>query len=104
MTLIRTAEDENVVGLQRIDEVEEAEIAEGEETEEANADAVNAETINAEGTVVSESSEEQASDASDFLRVIASKTLSNHCQVLRVISKNRAYARLLSFHFSSHFV
>ncbi|MEZ8802899.1 DNA gyrase subunit A [Vibrio splendidus] len=65
VTLIRTAEDENVVGLQRIDEVEEAEIVEGEETEEANADAVNAETVNAEGTVVSESSEEQASDASD---------------------------------------
>ncbi|MFL7048714.1 DNA gyrase C-terminal beta-propeller domain-containing protein, partial [Vibrio cyclitrophicus] len=65
VTLIRTAEDENVVGLQRIDEVEEAEIVEGEETEEANADAVNAETVNAEGKVVSESNEEQASDASD---------------------------------------
>lgn len=31
VTLIRTAEDENVVGLQRIDEIEEAEIVEGEE-------------------------------------------------------------------------
>lgn len=31
VTLIRTAEDENVVGLQRIDEVEEAELVEGEE-------------------------------------------------------------------------
>ena len=56
VTLIRTAEDENVVGLQRIDEVEEAEIVEGE------AEEADAETINAE---VSEASEEQASDASD---------------------------------------
>jgi DNA gyrase subunit A len=56
VTLIRTAGDENVVGLQRIDEVEEAEIVEGE------AEEANAETINAE---VAESSEEQASDASD---------------------------------------
>ncbi len=56
VTLIRTAEDENVVGLQRIDEVEEAEIVEGD------AEEANAETINAE---VAESSEEQASDASD---------------------------------------
>ncbi|MEG3696484.1 DNA gyrase C-terminal beta-propeller domain-containing protein, partial [Vibrio coralliirubri] len=53
VTLIRTAEDENVVGLQRIDEVEEAEIVEGE-AEEAGA-----------GTINAESSEEQASDASD---------------------------------------
>ena len=45
-----------VVGLQRIDEVEEAEIVEGE-AEEANAETIN--------TEVSESSEEQASDASD---------------------------------------
>jgi DNA gyrase subunit A len=56
VTLIRTAEDENVVGLQRIDEVEEAEIVEGE------AEEAGAETINAD---VAESSEEQASDASD---------------------------------------
>ena len=33
VTLIRTAEDENVVGLQRIDEVEEADLPEGEEVE-----------------------------------------------------------------------
>ena len=35
VTLIRTAEDENVVGLQRIDEPEELEILEGEDTEAA---------------------------------------------------------------------
>lgn len=33
VTLIRTAEDESVVGLQRIDEVEEELVAEGEEAE-----------------------------------------------------------------------
>ena len=33
VTLIRTAEDENVVGLQRIDEVEESDLPEGEELE-----------------------------------------------------------------------
>ncbi|MCG9683023.1 DNA topoisomerase (ATP-hydrolyzing) subunit A [Vibrio sp. Isolate23] len=33
VTLIRTAEDENVVGLQRIDEVEEVDLPEGEEME-----------------------------------------------------------------------
>ncbi|MCA0936132.1 DNA gyrase subunit A [Vibrio alginolyticus] len=40
VTLIRTAEDESVVGLQRIDEVEEVELPEGEEAEavEANAE------------------------------------------------------------------
>ncbi|MDD9173727.1 DNA topoisomerase (ATP-hydrolyzing) subunit A [Aliivibrio finisterrensis] len=37
VTLIRTAEDENVVGLQRIDEPEEIEILEGEEGEVAEA-------------------------------------------------------------------
>ncbi len=31
VTLIRTAEDENVVGLQRIDEVEEVDLPEGED-------------------------------------------------------------------------
>ncbi|SON48390.1 DNA topoisomerase (ATP-hydrolyzing) subunit A [Vibrio tapetis] len=34
VTLIRTAEDESVVALQRIDEIEEAELAEGEELQE----------------------------------------------------------------------
>ncbi|CAE6896798.1 DNA gyrase subunit A [Vibrio sp. B1FLJ16] len=40
VTLIRTAEDESVVGLQRIDEVEEVDLPEGEEAEatEANAE------------------------------------------------------------------
>ncbi len=33
VTLIRTAEDESVVGLQRIEEVEEELVAEGEEAE-----------------------------------------------------------------------
>ncbi|GLR74312.1 DNA topoisomerase (ATP-hydrolyzing) subunit A [Aliivibrio sifiae] len=42
VTLIRTAEDENVVGLQRIDEPEELEILEGEEGEITEA-AINAE-------------------------------------------------------------
>lgn len=37
VTLIRTASDESVVGLQRIDEVEELELPEGEEVE-ANAE------------------------------------------------------------------
>jgi DNA gyrase subunit A len=38
VTLIRTAEDENVVGLQRIDEPEELEIIEGEEGETTDAE------------------------------------------------------------------
>lgn len=37
VTLIRTAEDESVVALQRIDEIEEAELAEGEELQEGDA-------------------------------------------------------------------
>ncbi|MDN3679941.1 DNA topoisomerase (ATP-hydrolyzing) subunit A [Vibrio tapetis subsp. quintayensis] len=36
VTLIRTAEDESVVALQRIDEIEEAELAEGEELQEGD--------------------------------------------------------------------
>lgn len=43
VTLIRTADDENVVGLQRIDEIEESELPQGED-DEANVSAEIAET------------------------------------------------------------
>jgi DNA gyrase subunit A len=36
VTLIRTAEDESVVGLQRIEEVEEVELLEGDEAQETD--------------------------------------------------------------------
>ncbi|WP_425337376.1 DNA gyrase C-terminal beta-propeller domain-containing protein [Vibrio mytili] len=39
VTLIRTAEDESVVGLQRIDEVEDADLPEGEAIEAAESEA-----------------------------------------------------------------
>ncbi len=53
VTLIRTAEDENVVGLQRIDEPEELEILEGEEGEITEA------TINAEVTEMPETGSDE---------------------------------------------
>ncbi|PMH46601.1 DNA gyrase subunit A [Vibrio sp. 10N.286.49.B3] len=47
VTLIRTAEDESVVGLQRIEELEEAELVEGDELENSESETTDA-TLDAE--------------------------------------------------------
>lgn len=44
VTLIRTAEDESVVGLQRIEEIEEAEVVDGEEESVEGGEATAADT------------------------------------------------------------
>jgi len=58
VTLIRTSENENVVALQRIDEVEEAEIIEGEEGEVTEATVTTEATENPQADTDAESTEE----------------------------------------------
>lgn len=58
VTLIRTSENENVVALQRIDEVEEAEIIEGEEGEVTEATVTTEATETPQADTDAESTEE----------------------------------------------
>ncbi len=58
VTLIRTSENENVVALQRIDEVEEAEIIEGEEGEVTEATVTTEATEAPQADTDAESTEE----------------------------------------------
>ncbi len=60
VTLIRTADDESVVALQRIDEIEEAELAEGEELQEG--DAPSSEQPNAESSDATDSTDAPKAD------------------------------------------
>ncbi len=60
VTLIRTAADESVVGLQRIDEVEEVELPEGEEGEAIAEDAAQATAPESNDNVADDSSEDTA--------------------------------------------
>ncbi|WP_162046257.1 DNA topoisomerase (ATP-hydrolyzing) subunit A [Vibrio taketomensis] len=60
VTLIRTAADESVVGLQRIDEVEEVELSEGEEGEAIAEDAAQATAPESNDNVADDSSEDTA--------------------------------------------